>query len=531
MNSEIHRSFARLVAVLLLKMGGTPAALTVHSGPSVAILKSGAGRLELDLANLALQQTAGSASKVLKAQKQWPSIPLLLSTLPDGSEVACINCDPHLFIAWVADKTVGLSHLAPGCGSTNSSLPLGGIEDSTGKHPNAPNYGKWASKDTGSLLSMVMNIASTNELPAATAMPCGVTATSLQHSDVETLKPRLHKLWAERRLVVGAGMNPLHQRMDFADILVSLARNSPLLTPPDCGQHNAPHCGTLLSGLRPAASTQELREALSATFGDEFLKANEFDQRLDTAEQRNRVQTLLSALKYSFHFYRQGCLFSQNSGSEKCTQQTTELVGQIACSPEEDRVSDDCVYAELRRCNSCGSARFFEYARFHGPLALYATKDNRDWVMGQCEEFSRAGYALLASLGYQARYVLDFTDHVWIEVRLRQGNTFSWVHADPSEGVLDSPLMYEQGWGKRLTMIFAFTPWSVEHVTATYTGDYQATVFRRGIPEETLQEVIKEANDRLKYELPMDSWGYTSRTSSKNRTLEEVYLWSHFEAH
>ena len=75
-----------------------------------------------------------------------------------------------------------------------------------------------------------MSIASTNELPAAAAMPCGVTSTNLQHSDVEALKSQLRKLWAERRLVVGAGMTPLHQRMGFVDILVSFARNSPFLT-------------------------------------------------------------------------------------------------------------------------------------------------------------------------------------------------------------------------------------------------------------------------------------------------------------
>merc|ERR1712146_231291 len=90
--------------------------------------------------------------------------------------------------------------------------------------------------------------------------------------------------------------------------------------------------------------------------------------------------------------------------------------------------------------------------------------------------------------------------------------------------------MYEQGWGKQLTMIFAFTPWTVEHITHKYTGNYPATVMRRGIPEDRLNAVIDEVNHRLKYELPLNSWGHQVMHSSKERSLQEVALWSHFEA-
>eukprot|EP00928_Gymnodinium_smaydae_P070240 TRINITY_DN5412_c0_g2_i1.p2 TRINITY_DN5412_c0_g2~~TRINITY_DN5412_c0_g2_i1.p2 ORF type:complete len:168 (+),score=34.09 TRINITY_DN5412_c0_g2_i1:582-1085(+) len=164
--------------------------------------------------------------------------------------------------------------------------------------------------------------------------------------------------------------------------------------------------------------------------------------------------------------------------------------------------------------------------------------------MGQCEEFSRAGHALLSSLGYETRYVLDFTDHVWLEVRLPRGVDGTWMHADPSEGVLDSPLMYESGWGKNLTMIFAFTPTTIEHVTRRYTAKYEETVSRRGIGDEPLSHVVRAANDRLRFEVPIRKWGYTSAADgdgssalaaaaaprrSAERTPEEVALWRHFE--
>jgi hypothetical protein len=273
-----------------------------------------------------------------------------------------------------------------------------------------------------------------------------------------------------------------------------------------------------------------LNATLAETFGHKFLEEHRFRQEWDAKQQRSHVQAVLTKLKSTYFFYYQKCL-SHEADTAQCNPAAdSQLLGQVACQDDDDEVADDCVYAELRHCSDCkDKASFFEYSRFHGPLALFDTKNNRKSVMGQCEEFSRAGHALLALLGYEVRYVLDFTDHVWVEVRIPHGKDGTWVHADPSEGVLDSPLMYEKGWGKKLTMIFAFTPGKVEHVTATYTADYAATVQRRGIPEDGLKAVLEQVNHRLKYELPLKNWGYAIHRSSKDRSLREVALWQHFE--
>lgn len=538
-----------LLAVLLAREGGALSLQTANvnddgvllagNGVGAATVSAAVARIELDLTNLALARNQQSKSAA-GAKSEWPSVPLLQATLANGKEIACINCDEQLFVQYVSDQKHGLkgNHLLPDCFTTTTAsppLPGGRHQDSDGKHPNAPGYGKWAGGGNKSnLLSAKKNINRGKASMPSRTLACGVTASYLHTGQLDAMKPRLQQLWAERRLVVGHGPNPLHQRMGFLDVLVQLARSSPFLSQQDCSGQNVPHCGTLISGLKPAASMVQLRHDLITTFGQEFLDAHKFDQRNDAPEQRRRVQALLAALKHSFSFYRQGCLFTSKSasGSKECdVTKPTDVIGQIACNPDTDTVADDCMYAELRQCKSCGAAHFFEYARFHGPLALFGTRQKRDWVMGQCEEFSRAGYALLASLGWEARYVLDFTDHVWIEVKLPHPDTgkMGWVHADPSEGVLDAPLMYETGWGKQLTMIFAFTPWNVEHVTRTYTANYPETVARRGIPENLLDEVLQTANRRLQYELPISKWGYAA--ISKNRSLEEVSLWSHFQAH
>ena len=55
------------------------------------------------------------------------------------------------------------------------------------------------------------------------------------------------------------------------------------------------------------------------------------------------------------------------------------------------------------------------------------------------------------AVGFETRYVLDFTDHVWTEVWSRRFGR--WIMADSCEGKIDEPCMYEKGWGKKLNAI------------------------------------------------------------------------------
>lgn len=48
---------------------------------------------------------------------------------------------------------------------------------------------------------------------------------------------------------------------------------------------------------------------------------------------------------------------------------------------------------------------------------------------------------------------------IWIPAKSK------WVHADPCENKLDKPLMYEQGWNKRLSYVIAFDKTGAVDVT------------------------------------------------------------------
>jgi peptide-N4-(N-acetyl-beta-glucosaminyl)asparagine amidase len=83
----------------------------------------------------------------------------------------------------------------------------------------------------------------------------------------------------------------------------------------------------------------------------------------------------------------------------------------------------------------------------------------------------------------ETRYILDFTDHVWVEFYSHLEKR--WIHLDPCENAFDTPLVYEQGWGKKLNYVIAFGDYDVRDVTARYTLDFEQLKSRRRLGGES----------------------------------------------
>jgi peptide-N4-(N-acetyl-beta-glucosaminyl)asparagine amidase len=137
---------------------------------------------------------------------------------------------------------------------------------------------------------------------------------------------------------------------------------------------------------------------------------------------------------------------------------------------EQERTQGWTTRVELYECQYCHQKTRFP--RYNHPSYLI-TKSPRD----RCGEFANAFGLICRSMGFDVRYVRDLTDHVWIEVWLPSLQRF--VHADCCEQALDTPLLYELGWGKKLTYIISFSRYGIVEVSAKYSRNLKDVIIRR----------------------------------------------------
>ena len=163
--------------------------------------------------------------------------------------------------------------------------------------------------------------------------------------------------------------------------------------------------------------------------------------------------------------------------------------GAVPPSPEEVAVGS-AGRTELYECTACHATTRFP--RFNKPSHLLVSR------RGRCGEFANAFCLICRSLSLDARWVLDFTDHVWVEVWVPSQQRY--LHCDPCERALDTPLVYEAGWGKKLTYIFSFSRHGVVDATPRYSRKLTEVLVRRGASgpsERFVAEQISAADAQL----------------------------------
>ncbi|CAK1550697.1 unnamed protein product [Leptosia nina] len=124
---------------------------------------------------------------------------------------------------------------------------------------------------------------------------------------------------------------------------------------------------------------------------------------------------------------------------------------------------------EMYFCYQCQRQTIFP--RYNDVRVLMRTR------RGRCGEWAQCFAMFCRALGYETRYVDDFADHVWCEVYDYESNC--WLHVDPCEGALDTPLMYCHGWGKKLSYVVAVSCDDVQDVTWRYTTNFREVMSRR----------------------------------------------------
>ncbi|XP_059609214.1 peptide-N(4)-(N-acetyl-beta-glucosaminyl)asparagine amidase [Phlebotomus argentipes] len=160
---------------------------------------------------------------------------------------------------------------------------------------------------------------------------------------------------------------------------------------------------------------------------------------------------------------------------------------------------------ELHCCSTV--TRFY---RYEDVATLLTTR------VGRCGEYANCFTFLCRCLGYEARYVLATFDHVWTEVY--SPTQKRWLHVDPSDNVVDAPLMYQHGWKRTVDYVTAHSRDDVQDVTWRYCNDHSQLLRRRNkCPEDELLRVllrIREKKQKLCSE--------TRKKCLAKRTLAEL---------
>lgn len=140
----------------------------------------------------------------------------------------------------------------------------------------------------------------------------------------------------------------------------------------------------------------------------------------------------------------------------------------------EERVNGGAGRCELYLCQQCNQTTRFP--RYNNPSQLLKSRT------GRCGEWANCFALICRALSLDARWVLDFTDHVWVEVWI--DSLQRYVHADPCEKSLDAPLTYETGWNKKLTHLISFSRFGIVDATCRYTRKLHEVLLRRNVVRE-----------------------------------------------
>ncbi|XP_007893698.1 peptide-N(4)-(N-acetyl-beta-glucosaminyl)asparagine amidase isoform X2 [Callorhinchus milii] len=163
--------------------------------------------------------------------------------------------------------------------------------------------------------------------------------------------------------------------------------------------------------------------------------------------------------------------------------------------PTSEDLKWDAQRVENHFCKKCHVSNRFP--RYNHPEKLLETR------RGRCGEWAICFTLCCRAMGFEARYIWDVTDHVWTEVYLNSQKR--WLHCDPCENVCDKPLLYEIGWGKKLSYVFAFSKDEVVDVSWRYSCKHKELQSRRTeVQERWLLKTINRLNVERQRLFPLD---------------------------
>ena len=152
------------------------------------------------------------------------------------------------------------------------------------------------------------------------------------------------------------------------------------------------------------------------------------------------------------------------------------------------------------------------FPRCNNPIILLETKT------GLCSEWSNLFGAILYTVGFKVRLINNFEDHVWNEFYNEEEQR--WIHLDSCEEAYDTPLVYEQGWGRNMTFILGLSDDGLVEVTPRYVKDWKIIKERRSEKNEIkLKNILENFNKRI-----MMNINEKEKINIENRRKNEIKM-------